>query len=191
LRRIEENLRHGSLARLDAMGLTLRSAEKVLADSPEAAGALLAEARRSSAEALAELRDLVRSIHPPVLADRGLGDAIRALALDSPLQVEVAVDLPGRVDPAVESAAYFAVRELLDRAARQRAARRVSIDVRYARRMLRIDIIDSGAKGADAPHPSSLSDIEHRLAAFDGVLAVNSVSGGPTTMSIEVPSPLS
>ena len=130
LRRIEENLRHGALARLDAMGMTLRSAEQVLTNSPEAASALLAEARRSSAEALAELRDLVRSIHPPVLADRGLGDAIRALALDSPLQVEVTVDLPGRVDPAVESAAYFAVRELLARAARQRVARRLTSGTR-------------------------------------------------------------
>jgi signal transduction histidine kinase len=190
LRRIEENLRHGALARLDAMGMTLRSAEQVLTNSPEAASALLAEARRSSAEALAELRDLVRSIHPPVLADRGLGDAIRALALDSPLQVEVTVDLPGRVDPAVESAVYFAVRELLARAARQRAARRASIDVRYARGMLRIDITDHAAKGADALRESSLSDIDHRLAAFDGVLAVNSVPGGPIIMSIEVPSPL-
>jgi signal transduction histidine kinase len=190
LRRIEENLRHGALTRLDAMGMTLRSAEQVLAESPEAAGALLAEARRSSAEALAELRDLVRSIHPPVLADRGLGDAIRALALDSPLQVEVAVDLPGRVDPAVESAAYFAVRELLTRAVRERSVRRASIDVRYAHGTLRIDITDYGAEGAAALRAPVLQDIEHRLAAFEGILAVSGVPSGPVVMSVELPSPL-
>jgi signal transduction histidine kinase len=186
LRRIEEDLHHGALSRLNAMGMTLKSAEEVLVRSPEAAGALLAEARRSSAAALAELRDLVRSIHPPVLADRGLGDAIRAMALDSPLKIEVAVDLPGRVDPPVESAAYFAVRELLANAQRT-GARRAWIDVRYANGLLLINITDDRTEDTAASRESELHAIERRLGAFDGILAMSKRHGELTMAAVEVP----
>jgi DNA-binding NarL/FixJ family response regulator len=113
LRRIERDLHDGAQARLVAMGLTLDAAGRLIDTDPAAARALLYEARDTSARALAELRDLVRGIHPPVLADRGLADAIRALALDSPLRARVTGSLPGRPPAPVESAAYFAVSELL------------------------------------------------------------------------------
>ena len=100
LRRIERDLHDGVQARLVAMGLNLGAAEQLLDRDPETARPLLAQSREASATALRELRGLVRGIHPPVLAERGLADAIRALALDSPLAVEVAEDLPGRAEAA-------------------------------------------------------------------------------------------
>ncbi|WP_422339599.1 histidine kinase, partial [Trebonia sp.] len=102
LRRIERDLHDGAQARLVAMGLTLDAAGRLIDTDPAAARALLYEARDASARALAELRDLVRGIHPPVLADRGLADAIRALALDSPLRVQVTGPLDGRLPAPVE-----------------------------------------------------------------------------------------
>ena len=102
--------------------MTLGAAEQLIDTDPAAARALLAEARDASVKALAELRDLVRGIHPPVLADRGLADAVRALALDSPLRARLASDLPGRLPAPVESAAYFAVSELLANVAKHAGA---------------------------------------------------------------------
>ena len=87
LRRIERDLHDGAQARLVALGMSLQAAERLFASNPEAALALVTEAKESSSRALTELRDLVRGIYPPVLADRGLGDAVRALALDTPLPV--------------------------------------------------------------------------------------------------------
>ena len=95
IRRIERDLHDGAQARLVAMGMTLDAAGQIIDTNPDAARALLVEARDASVKALAELRDLVRGIHPPVLADRGLADAIRALALDSPMRIHLASDLTG------------------------------------------------------------------------------------------------
>jgi signal transduction histidine kinase len=120
------------------------------AERPAAgAKALLAEAREASAKALAELRALVRGIHPPVLADRGLADAVRALALDSGLNVDVVAGLSGRPQAPVESAAYFAVSELLANVFKHACARRTWIDLRYEAGVLRVDVADDGQGGAD------------------------------------------
>ena len=113
LRRIERDLHDGAQARMVAVGMSLQAAERLFATNPEAALALVSEAKESSSRALTELRDLVRGIYPPVLADRGLGDAIRALALDTPLPTVVDVDLPEQVDLPVASAVYFSVAEAL------------------------------------------------------------------------------
>src|SRR5215467_3261606 len=104
IRRIERDLHDGAQARLVAMGMTLSAAEQVLDQNPDAARALLLEARDASAKALTELRGLVRGIHPPVLADRGIGEAVRALAMDSALKVRVTNELRGRPPAPVESA---------------------------------------------------------------------------------------
>ncbi|MEV1019234.1 sensor histidine kinase [Streptomyces sp. NPDC050264] len=193
LRRIERDLHDGAQARLVAMGMTLDAAEHRLAEDPEAVRALLAEARASSVAALQELRDLVRGIHPPVLADRGLGDAVRSLALLSPLNTEFAVDLEGRPEPPVESAVYFAVAEAVTNAAKHGGAERLWIDIGYdpARSALSVSVTDDGRGGADPSRGSGLAGIERRLATFDGVLAVNSPAGGPTQISMEVPCALS
>ena len=191
IRRIERDLHDGAQARLVAMGMTLGAAEELIDSNPAAARALLAEAREASARALAELRALVRGAHPPVLADRGLADAVRALALDSGLNVDVTAGLPGRPQAPVESAAYFAVSELLANVSKHANARQTWIDVRHERGMLRVDVTDDGHGGADPGRGSGLHGIERRLAAFDGILALNSPPGGPTVATMEIPCALS
>ena len=191
IRRIERDLHDGAQARLVAVGMTLGAAEDLIGTSPAAARALLAEARVASAQALADLRDLVRGIHPPVLADRGLADAIRALALDSGLKVEVTAELPGRPQASVESAAYFAVCELLANISKHAGTRQAWIDVHYGRGLLRVDVADNGSGGADPARGTGLCGIERRVAAFDGILALNSPVGGPTVATLEIPCALS
>jgi len=191
IRRIERDLHDGAQARLVAMGMTLDAAGQIIDTNPEAARALLYEARDASVKALAELRDLVRGIHPPVLADRGLADALQALALDSPMRIHLASDLEGRPPAPVESAAYFAVSELLANVSKHAAARQTWVDIRHTDGMLRIGVTDDGHGGADPARGTGLRGIERRLAAFDGVLAISSPPGGPTAVTMEIPCALS
>ena len=191
LRRIERDLHDGAQARLVAMGLALDAAGRLIDTDPAAARSLLIEARDASARALAELRDLVRGIHPPVLADRGLAAAVRALVLDGPLRVRVTGSLDGRPPAPVESAAYFAVSELLANVAKHSGARAAEVDLRHSAGALRITVRDDGPGGADPSRGTGLRGIERRLAAFDGVLAVSSPVGGPTVITMEVPCELS
>ncbi|GAA4787921.1 sensor histidine kinase [Streptomyces ziwulingensis] len=187
LRRIERDLHDGAQARLVAMGMDLGTVEALLDTDPERARELLARTRRSSADALTELRDLVRGIHPPVLAERGLGDAVRALALRLPVATEVTVELPGRTGAPVESAAYFAVSEVLTNAAKHSGADLIRIDLHHADGSLRITVTDNGRGGAAIGSGSGLAGIERRLGTFDGVLAVSSPAGGPTMVTMEIP----
>jgi signal transduction histidine kinase len=191
IRRIERDLHDGAQARLVAMGMTLDAAGQIIDTNPDAARALLFEARDASVKALAELRDLVRGIHPPVLADRGLTDAIKALALDTPMRIHVESDLHGRASAPVESAAYFAISELLANVSKHAEARQTWIDIRHTDGMLRIGVTDNGHGGADPSHGSGLRGIERRLASFDGILAVSSPPGGPTAVTMEIPCELS
>jgi signal transduction histidine kinase len=187
LRRIERDLHDGAQARMVAVGMSLQAAERLFASNPEAALALVAEAKESSSRALTELRDLVRGIYPPVLADRGLGDAIRALALDTPLPAVLDVDLPGPVELPVASAVYFSVAEALANVTKHAGARSVRIGLSHAKGVLRAEITDDGAGGADLAAGTGLAGVERRLATFDGILAVSSPPGGPTIVVIEVP----
>jgi signal transduction histidine kinase len=191
IRRIERDLHDGAQARLVAMGMTLDAAGQIIDTNPDAARALLAEARDSSVKALAELRALVRGIHPPVLADRGLGDALAALTLDTPLRIHLASDLYGRPPAPVESAAFFAVSELLANVSKHAEARETWIDIRHTDGMLRIGVTDNGHGGADPARGSGLRGIERRLASFDGILAISSPPGGPTAVTMEIPCELS
>jgi len=191
LRRIERDLHDGAQARLVAVGLSLGTVEQLMESDPAAAKALLAHARESSATALAELRNLVRGIHPPVLAERGLADAVRALALDSPIPIDVTVDLPGRPEPPVESAAYFAISEALANAIRHASARRIDIEIRYDAGALRTTVKDDGQGGADPAGGSGLRGVQRRLGTFDGALTVRSPRGGPTVVTMEIPCALS
>jgi signal transduction histidine kinase len=187
LRQLERDLHDGAQARLVALGISLRAAERLIPISPDAAVALVAEARETSVKVLDELRDLVRGIHPPVLADRGLADAVRALALDTPMRTEVDIDLPGRLAQPVETACYFAVAEALTNAVKHSGARCVHIRISYEDATLRITVSDDGVGGADPQRGSGLLGLERRLGAFDGVLAVSSPPGGPSIVAIEVP----
>jgi signal transduction histidine kinase len=191
IRRIERDLHDGAQARLVAMGMALGAAEDLLDTDPEATRKLLAEAREASGQALSELRALVSGVHPPVLADRGLVDAIRALALDSVPRVEVTAETIGRPPAPVESAAYFAVSELLANVTKHAGARQAWIEIRYRQGMLAICVTDDGRGSADPGRGTGLRGIERRLAAFDGVLALSSPSGGPTVVQLEIPCELS
>ncbi|MGW2812089.1 sensor histidine kinase [Streptomyces sp. NPDC001415] len=193
LRRIERDLHDGAQARLVAMGMNLGTIEALVETDPAKAKQLLAMARASSAEALTELRDLVRGIHPPVLAERGLADAVRALALRLPVPTEVSVDLPerARAEAPVESAAYFAVSEALTNAVKHADADSIWVDLSYESGALRVSVGDNGKGGARTGAGTGLSGVERRLGTFDGVLAVSSPAGGPTLVTMEIPCELS
>ncbi|MFI8084035.1 sensor histidine kinase [Kitasatospora sp. NPDC086009] len=191
LERIERGLHDGAQARLVAMGMSMGAAEQLVDTNPDAAKAILAEARATSATALAELRSLVRGINPPVLAERGLVDALRALALDSSVKVNVFSEVPARPERPVESAVYFSVAELLANVAKHSRAERVKVELNYAARLLTATVSDDGIGGAAASTGSGLSGIERRMAAFGGRLEIDSPAGGPTRITVAVPCELS
>ncbi|MBF9131817.1 sensor domain-containing protein [Plantactinospora sp. S1510] len=191
LRRIERDLHDGAQARLVALSMNIGLAEALMDRDPETAQRLMAEAREASGEALGELRDLVRGIHPPVLAERGLDGAVRALALKLPLSIEVDVELPGRPQAPVESAAYFAVAELLANVAKHSHAEHAWVRLGHSEGRLVVVVADSGLGGADPAAGGGLQGIERRLAAFDGTMSVASPPGGPTTVTMELPCELS
>lgn len=188
LRRIERDLHDGTQTRIAALGLNIGLAEQLIHQDPDAAVALLVEARESSGHALAELRSLVRGILPPVLAERGLDGAIRALALTLPIPVEPELDLPGSIPAPIESALYFAVVEALANAVKHSGATRLSVRVRLdERKILVARVRDDGRGGAYVNPGGGLDGIGRRLAAFDGALSVHSPIGGPTTVAMELP----
>ncbi|QLQ37093.2 sensor histidine kinase [Micromonospora robiginosa] len=191
LRRIERDLHDGAQARLVALSMSIGLAEQLVRDDPEAVRRLLAEARETSGQALAELRGLVRGIHPPVLAERGLPGAVRALALAVPLPVDVTVDLPGRPAAPVESAVYFAVAEALANVGKHSGATRAWVELGHAAGRLTAVVGDDGRGGASSPAGGGLAGTGRRLAAFDGTMTVTSPTGGPTVISMELPCALS
>jgi signal transduction histidine kinase len=187
LRRIERDLHDGAQARLVSLGMSLAMAEQQLDDDPEGARALLTEARTASSAALSELRDLVRGIHPPVLADRGLVGAVQALALAAPMPITVRAEVVGRLPAPVESAAYFAVAEALTNVIKHSGATAATIALTYDGALLRASVDDDGEGGADPAQGTGLRGIERRLSAFDGTLTVESPPGGPTTVVMVLP----
>lgn len=191
LRRIERDLHDGAQARLVALGMSLGMADDLLARDPEAARQLLEEARSTTTAALGDLRSVVRGIHPPVLADRGLAGALQALALDMPIPVLVTVDLPGRPPAPVESAAYFAAAECLANVGKHADAERAWIEVSYAAGVLRLVVGDDGRGGANVEAGTGMRGVMRRLSTFDGTMAVSSPAGGPTVVTMEVPCALS
>ncbi len=187
LRRIERDLHDGAQAQLVALGMNLGLAEELVSRDPRAAAELIADARASSRTALAELRSLVRGIHPPVLADRGLAGGIEALALAHPRDVDVDVDLPGRPPAPVESAVYFAVAEALTNSAKYSAAQHTWVWLRHDGAQLTALVGDDGVGGARLTPEGGLAGLERRLAAFDGTITVASPPGGPTIVTVTVP----
>jgi signal transduction histidine kinase len=187
IRRIERDLHDGAQARLIALGMNLGMAADAIETDPQTARMLLAEAQTASSQALAELRGLVRGIHPPVLADRGLVGAVQALALATPLLVEVQADVPGRLAAPVESAAYFAIAEALANVIKHSGANQARVTLRHSDGTLHIAVEDDGRGGAVVGAGTGLRGIERRLGAFDGTLNVTSASGGPTQVIMELP----
>ena len=191
LRRIERDLHDGAQARLVSLGMNIGFAEQVLRENPDLALNLLAEARASSGQALSELRTLVRGIHPPVLAERGLDGAVRALTLSLPLPVDLHIELAGRASAPVESAAYFAIAEALANLIKHSGANRAWVQLEYHSGRLVAIVGDNGTGGATLRSGGGLRGVERRLAAFDGILALTSPAGGPTVVTMELPCELS
>ncbi|WP_084742240.1 sensor histidine kinase [Cryptosporangium aurantiacum] len=187
LRRIERDLHDGAQARLVAMAMNLGVAEDLIDDDPAVAKVMLSEARAGAGAALTELRDLVRGIHPPILADRGLAEAVRALVLGSAVPVDLDLRLERRLAAPVESAAYFAIAETVTNAIRHGAASHVLVTLIDAGEALRISVYDDGCGGADPTAGTGLLGIRRRLSAFDGSLSVHSPLGGPTEIEMELP----
>ncbi len=187
IRRIERDLHDGAQARLVALGLSLATAEKLMETDPRQAKALLKEARVGAATSLSELRELVRGINPPVLNERGLVDAVRAMAMDSPLETSVAADGELRLDPPIETAVYFGIAELLTNAVKHAAATRAEITIRRDDTAVVVLVEDNGRGGAEVNAEGGLAGLRRRLAAFDGTLQISSPVGGPTRARMTVP----
>jgi signal transduction histidine kinase len=187
LRRIERDLHDGAQARLVSLAMSLGMAEEEIDRDPDAARQLVAAARASAGTALNELRDLVRGIHPPVLTERGVGDAVQALALASAVPVEVDVQLDQRLPRPLESALYFVIAEALANVARHSDASWAFVRLWTDDGQLRLMVRDDGRGGADPARGSGLRGIQRRLAAFDGTVTLASPPGGPTELFAELP----
>ncbi|GAA2504991.1 sensor histidine kinase [Streptomyces longisporus] len=191
LRRIERDLHDGAQAGLVALSLRIGLAKRAFERDPETARKLLDEAQDQAERALNELRQVVRGIHPPILTDRGLVGAVRALAASSTLQVTVQVvrleDDGLRAPAAVEAAAYFVVAEALTNAAKYSGSPRASVRLERLKRGLRVRVADEGSGGADETSGSGLLGMRRRVAALDGTVEVSSPAGGPTVIDVLLP----
>ncbi|MEU3921737.1 sensor domain-containing protein [Streptomyces sp. NPDC029004] len=187
LRRIERDLHDGAQARLVALAMDLGLAKEKLAEDPDAAARMVDEAHGEVKVALQELRDLARGIHPAVLTDRGLDAALSAVASRCTVPVNVEVDLPSRPAPAIEGIAYFTVSELLQNVSKHARASRATVDVWRSQDRLMLQVTDNGRGGADLSAGSGLAGLAERLDAVDGILALDSPAGGPTTVTAELP----
>ncbi len=191
IRRIERDLHDGAQARLTAIGMTVGYAESVMADDPAAASQLMREARETTLAALEDLRALVRGIHPPVLADLGLSAAVENLAMQLPIPMSLDLGLDGHPPAPVESAVYFAVAECLANNIKHADARRGWVRFDHDGTRLRVVCGDDGHGGADTARGTGLAGVARRLSAFDGTMTVDSPTGGPTVITMEVPCALS
>jgi signal transduction histidine kinase len=187
LRRIERDLHDGTQARLVAIAMRLAVAGESLADDPETAAALVRQAHAETEDAMTELRAVIRTIYPPVLADQGLPGALGALAPRAGVPTRIDVGPLGEVPAAVEAVAYFAVTEALANVARHSHATRASVRVTRDGPLLRAQITDDGTGGAVAARGSGLDGMRRRAAALDGTVAISSPPGGPTVVTVELP----
>ncbi|MCI3272408.1 sensor histidine kinase [Streptomyces cylindrosporus] len=190
LRRIERDLHDGAQANLVALSMRIGLAKRAYDRDPETARKLLDEAQAQAETALTELRQVVRGIHPPILSDRGLVGAVRALAASSGLRVSVeddGLEEGVRAPAAVETAAYFVVAEALTNVAKYSGVSRAEVRLVRFRRGLRIRVRDEGRGGADEKGGSGLLGMRRRVAALDGFMEVSSPVGGPTVIEAELP----
>ncbi|MGI5329838.1 sensor histidine kinase [Actinomadura nitritigenes] len=187
LRRIERDLHDGTQAQLVAVALRLGLADRRFDADPAAARALFLEARDGVEEALTQLRTVIRGVYPPILSDRGLAGAVRALAAGQHIPVGMDLDEAGRAPAAVEAAAYFVVAEALTNIAKHSGARTASVTVRREGARLLIRVRDDGKGGADAGRGSGLAGIRRRVAALDGTTRIDSPDGGGTTLEADLP----
>jgi signal transduction histidine kinase len=192
LRRIERDLHDGAQVRLAALAMTLGEIKENLdampgaADDADRTRMLVAAAHQNAKETLAELRDLARGIHPPVL-DRGLGAALSSLAETSAVPAGLHVSSTQQPSPAIAAIAYFCAAELLANVAKHSGASRATISVTDQAGRLLMTVTDDGAGGAELVPGGGLAGLLDRVQTVDGRLAVTSPSGGPTVVTIELP----
>ncbi|MGH8862143.1 MAG: sensor histidine kinase [Jatrophihabitantaceae bacterium] len=191
LRRIERDLHDGTQARLVALAMNVGLAKEKLAEGsdPEQAQRLLDTAHLTAKQAIAEVRDLARGIHPPVL-DAGLDHALETLASHSAVPVTVRTALPQRPAAAIETIAYFCAAELLTNAAKHARARSVAVDARTLAGQLVLTVSDDGCGGARIGGGTGLAGLQERVRTVDGTLDVDSPPGGPTTVTVRLPTGL-
>ncbi|MFI1608083.1 histidine kinase [Streptomyces griseofuscus] len=187
LRRIERDLHDGTQARLVSLAMQLGLAERTLGSDPAAVGPLLARAREGAEEAMAELRDVLRSVYPPILADRGLAGAVSAVVARCPIPATVELGELGDLPSQAEVAVYFAITEALTNAAKHSHAASVAVTLARVGGMVRAEIIDDGRGGASEGHGTGLRGMRQRVEAVDGALGVQSPPGGPTVITVECP----
>ena len=188
LRRLERDIHDGPQQRLVRLGMELGRAQHLFDTRPEAVRGALADAIAQAQEALEELRALSRGIAPPVLVDRGLREALTALAARSTVPADLDADpVNRRLDAAVETAAYFVIAEALTNVAKHSHARRCSIGLRHSAGTLRVWVTDDGVGGAALDKGYGLRGLDDRLLAAGGRLRVTSPDGGPTTIAAELP----
>lgn len=185
LRRIERDLHDGAQARLVALTLKLGRAEVKLDDRPEVRS-LVREAQKEAESAISELRDLARGIVPPLLADRGLLAAVRALAGRYSLPTTIEADIPATLSPAVEGAAYFVIAEALTNAVKHSGAREAKVTMNGNERVLNVTVADDGCGGAN-PEGGGLAGLRARVEALDGMLGMESVVGSGTVLRVVLP----
>lgn len=191
LRGIERDLHDGAQAQLVALSMKLGLAKEKLtgAESVDLGriAQLVEDAHRAALEAIIELRTLARGIHPPVL-DKGLTDALATLAHRSLIPVEVIVDVPERPSDAIETIAYFSAAELLANVAKHSGARRATLEAVHVPGLLRIRVTDDGHGGARPIADGGLRGLGERVRTVDGRVEIDSPAGGPTTVTVELPS---
>ncbi|MEU3571484.1 sensor domain-containing protein [Kitasatospora sp. NPDC036755] len=186
-RRIERDLHDGAQQQLVALSMTLGLAEYELRGQDGRAAELVTRARGEARQALEQLRELVRGIHPQVLTDHGLAAAVAEVALRHPIPVATDIDLPERLHPSVETTAYFTVTEALTNAAKHSGAGAITVHGRVSRGRLVVQVTDDGRGGADPAAGAGLAGLADRVALLKGRLMVTSPTGGPTTLRLEVP----
>ncbi|MFG2745254.1 sensor histidine kinase [Streptomyces sp. PAN_FS17] len=187
LRRIERDLHDGAQARLVNLAMGLGLAKEKLLEDPDTAASMVEEAHGEVKLALQELRDLARGIHPAVLTDRGLDAALSAVSSRCTVPVKVTVDLLARPVAAIEGIAYFTVSELLQNISKHSAAKSASVDVWRSDDRLLIQVWDDGRGGASMDGGTGMRGLADRLNAVDGLFVIDSPSGGPTTVTAELP----
>ena len=188
-RQIERDLHDGAQARLVSLAVDLGRARRRLEEggSTEEAAELVRVAHEDAKQALVEIRDLARGIHPAVLTDRGLDAALSALVARAPVPVSLSTEIVERPPEAVEAAAYFVVSEALANVARHSEAQRAAVSVVRAGGILVVEVRDDGKGGASQNGGSGLAGLEERVGALGGTLVVESPPGGPTSITAVIP----
>jgi signal transduction histidine kinase len=187
LRRIERNLHDGTQNKLVGVVMMLGIAERTLKQNPDGALQALLRAQDAAGDALEELRNVVRSIHPPVLEDLGLDGAIQALAARCPVPCVLQAEHLGRLPAAVEAAAYFAVAEALTNVAKHSGAKHAWVSLGTNNDKLTVIVHDDGKGGADEKQGTGLAGIRGRVGALDGTADLTSPEGGPTVLTVVLP----